>query len=135
MTDIKDEIAELRAEIAALKAPPKSREQLDAECRAFQDEMHKMRERRMGVATPPSVVRDWNVLDTATCQDLRTHGTVQSPSQAGASGTVTKVSSSPGIAGTGWQKPIPLGPPPGIGLVDALCIADDVRQRAEKLKR
>ena len=36
--------------------------------------------------------------------------------------------------GTGWVEPRPLGPQPGIHLVDAQLIADEVRQRAE-LKR
>jgi hypothetical protein len=34
--------------------------------------------------------------------------------------------------GTGWQNPIPLSNPPGTNWVDALCIADDQRQRAER---
>jgi hypothetical protein len=36
--------------------------------------------------------------------------------------------------GTGWQEPRPLTNPPGTNWVDAIAIADDVRQRAE-LKR
>jgi hypothetical protein len=131
MPTTKDEIAALRAEIAALKAPPKSREQLDAECRAFQDEMHQMRERQMSnIPTPPEMLRAY----AAACpdhvaRDLRAHGTVPSPSGAGASGQVTKVSSSPGIPGSGWRESAPLSNPPGINYVDAICIADDVRQR------
>jgi hypothetical protein len=37
-------------------------------------------------------------------------------------------------SGTGWVAPTPLSNPPGTNWVDAIAIADDVRQRAE-LKR
>src|SRR5215470_13667981 len=63
MTD-KDRIAALEREVEALKGkvnPPKSdfEPKTDAE---WIDEMHQMRERRMSMATPPSVVRDWAVI-------------------------------------------------------------------------
>jgi hypothetical protein len=131
-----DKIAALEKEVAALKAkmepPPKSTfvPMSDAE---WIDRMHQMRERRMSMATPPSVVRDWNVLDNATCKDLWQHGTVQSPSMSGTSGQVSGVhpggnapSSTPG-----YVDPRPLTNPPGTNWVDAIAIADDVRQRAE----
>jgi len=35
----------------------------------------------------------------------------------------------------GWIEPRPLGPQPGINLVDAQLIADDVRQRAELARK
>ena len=63
----KDEIAALRAEVEALKAaqpkPQPSAEERAREIARWQDEMHQMREGRMSFATPPSVVRDWTVLD------------------------------------------------------------------------
>jgi hypothetical protein len=31
--------------------------------------------------------------------------------------------------GSGWVEPPPLGPQPGIATIDAMCIADDIRQR------
>jgi hypothetical protein len=34
--------------------------------------------------------------------------------------------------GTGWQNPIALSNPPGTNWVDAIAIADDQRQRAER---
>jgi len=38
-----------------------------------------------------------------------------------------------GAANTsGWAHEVPLGPPPGINYVDALCIADDIKGRAGK---
>jgi hypothetical protein len=141
MTDAKkqaEEIADLKKEVEALKAkvsPPKSDfvPMSDAEHR---DWVHQMQERRMSMATPPSVIRDWNVLDTATCQDLWRHGTVQSPSMAGASGQVTRTSSNPGLPGsntTGWVDARPLGPPPGIRYVDQQLDAQDAKDRADRI--
>jgi hypothetical protein len=31
--------------------------------------------------------------------------------------------------GSGWAHETPIGPPPGIHMVDALCIADDIKNR------
>jgi hypothetical protein len=134
----KEKLAALERKVAALEAAQpakaKSREELDAECRAWQDEVHKMRERQMSqVPVSPELLRAYEAAcPPGTAQDLRAHGTVQSPSQAGASGQVTKASTAPGIPGSGWQKPVPLGPQPGINYVDAICVADDVRQRKGK---
>jgi hypothetical protein len=36
--------------------------------------------------------------------------------------------------GTGWQDEIPLKPPPGIGLVDQLCDAQDRKDKAELVR-
>ena len=135
MSDDADKIAALEAKVAALEAKstptpydPRETERRIAEHR---DRMRALSERRMDY-----VVHDWNVLDPATCQDLWQHGTVQSPSMAGASGQVTGVHPGGGAAvnTTGWVAPTPLSPPPGVQWVDAQMIADEVRQRAE-LKR
>jgi len=140
MSSTKEEVAQLKAEVAALKAaqaPPKSREEIEADCRAFQDEMHQLRERQMSnIPTPPEQLRAYAAAcPPGTAHDLWRHGTVQSPSQAGASGQVTRTSTAPGIPGSGWAKERPLGPQPGINYVDAIAIADDVRQRAELIRR
>jgi len=68
----KDRIAALEREVAELKgkvSPPKSTfvPMTDEQHR---DWVYQMQERRMSMATPPSVIRDWNVLDNATCRDL-----------------------------------------------------------------
>jgi hypothetical protein len=62
----KEELAALKKKVAELEAklsPPKSdfKPMSDAEWR---DQMHQAAERRMAMATPPSVIRDWAVLDT-----------------------------------------------------------------------
>jgi hypothetical protein len=61
----KDELAALKKKVEELEAkvsPPKSTfvPESDEEHR---DRMHQLAERRMSMATPPSVVRDWAVLD------------------------------------------------------------------------
>ena len=38
---------------------------------------------------------------------------------------------SAGSGGSGWRDATPIGPPPGIGWVDAQLIADDVKQRSK----
>jgi hypothetical protein len=135
------EIEELRREVAALKAALKRPDPaaLEREARAWRAEMHALAEKRaagfggfsredlraMAAACPPDTVRD-----------LVSHGTVQRPSGDGASGQVTKVSSSPGLpgSGTGWVEPRRLGPQPGINHVDRLAQAQDARDRAQREK-
>jgi hypothetical protein len=69
----KDEIAALKKKVEELEAkvsPPKSDfvPMSDAEWR---DKMHQAAERRMSMATPPSVIRDWNVLDENLLKGVR----------------------------------------------------------------
>jgi hypothetical protein len=135
--DTADKIAKLEAEVAALKdkvSPPKSVfvPMSDAE---WIDQMHQLREGRMNFATPPSVVREMNVLDDALCAGIR--GDARAPT--GRSGIIpdqqpTNVRGSAG-AGTGYVDPRPLTNPPGTNWVDAIAIADDVRQRAERKRK
>lgn len=121
MTDEpKNEIAALRAEVEALKAkvdPPKSNfvPMTDAEHR---DWVHQMQERRMAMATPPSVIRDWNVLDDNLLKGVRGDARAPTgrPGMIPSSHQPTDVrapSSTPG-----WVEPTPLGPQPGIDLID-----------------
>jgi hypothetical protein len=128
-----DELAALRAEVEALKAkvdPPQSTfvEESDAE---WINRMHQMREGRMSLAMPPSVVRDMNVLGEDVMKGVR--GDARAPTGPGSAipQQVSKAREAPG-SGTGWQAPIPLSNPPGTNWVDAIAIADDARQRAER---
>jgi hypothetical protein len=61
------------------------------------------------------------------------------PSQAGASGQVTKVSSNAGLPGTvnthGWRDATPLGPQPHIQHVDRLMDAQDRKDRADLIQQ
>src|SRR5215469_14142759 len=97
-----DEIADIRRELAQLKAAmqPLDPAALEREARAWRNQMHQAAESRMTHASAFSP-EDLRAMDAAVpadmCRDLVRHGTVQSPSAAGSSGTATKVSSSPGI--------------------------------------
>jgi hypothetical protein len=69
------ELAALKARVAELeeKARPEpevSREERERRARAWADEMHQMREGRMAQAMPPSVVRDFAVLDDRMVKEI-----------------------------------------------------------------
>jgi hypothetical protein len=139
MTD-KDELAALKKKVEELEAkvsPPQSTfvPMTDAE---WQDKMHQMKERRMAMATPPEVVLDWAVIPDHIVRGiaLRDARAPQGPSSQGVIPSSQSVSNvrTGGSATPGWVDPTPLSNPPGTRLVDALCIADDVRQRAERMK-
>jgi hypothetical protein len=76
----------------------------------------------MAAAIPDSMVRGI-VRDNQAPQGPSSQGVVPSSQQ------LTGIRAG---GGSGWQTPIPLSPPPGIHMVDALCIADDVKQRMAK---
>ena len=136
MSKQSEELAALKKKVEELEAkvsPPKSdfKPMTDAEWR---DQMHQAAERRMSMATPPSVVRDFAVLDDNLVKSiaLRDARAPTSPSSAipgsqqVAGGGGAQPSPTPG-----WVDPRPLSNPPGINWVDAQLIADDVRQRKE----
>jgi hypothetical protein len=60
----------------------------------------------------------------------------RSPSLAGASGQVTKVSANAGLPGstTGWREARPLGPQPHIQHVDRLMDEQDRRDKADLIR-
>src|SRR6516164_9164059 len=76
MTKKNDELAALKARVAELeKAKPEpepevSREERERRAREWASEMHTMREGRMAQATPPSVVRDFAVLDDRMVKEI-----------------------------------------------------------------
>jgi hypothetical protein len=142
MTDKKDEtaerIAQLERKVAELTPKPQpsreERERADAEHRDWQ---YQMQERRMNLATPPSVQQYFaDGVTAADCADLRQQAHRPSGRPGMIPATHQSGAGAPKSAGdgTGYVEPRPLGPQPGINWVDAQCIADEVRQRAE-LKR
>jgi hypothetical protein len=139
--DTADKIAKLEAEVEALKAkvsPPKSDfvEMSDAE---WIDRMHQMRERRMAhasnfhpddlrameAACPTDLVRSIALRDARAPTGPNFQGAIPSSQQ------VSNVRTG-GSATPGWVDPRPLSNPPGTNWVDAIAIADEVRQRKEK---
>src|SRR6516164_10969732 len=103
----KEELAALRREVEELKAklsPPKSefKEMSDAEWR---DKMHQAAERRMSMATPPSVARYFaDGVTPADCADInRAARAPQGPSSQGATPSSQQLSNvRTGGGGTGW---------------------------------
>src|SRR6516164_3802363 len=108
------EIADLKREVAELKAkvsPPESKfkPMSDAE---WIDRMHRMREGRMALATPPSVARYFaDGVTAADCADLRQ----QAHRPTGRPGMIPEQPTSSGSPrptagdGTGWIDPVPVG--------------------------
>jgi hypothetical protein len=137
--DTADKIAKLEAEVAALKAkvsPPKS-DFVPESDEEHRDRMRAISERRMNFATPPSVIRDWNVLPDHITKGIRDdRHAPQGPAGSAipSSQQVSNVRTGGGSSTPGWSDPRPLGPPEGVRQLDAICMAEEVRQRAE-LKR
>jgi hypothetical protein len=80
--------------------------------------------REMAQAIPDAMIREIALKDNRG---------PTGPSSAGAipsSQTLSNVRGAGG--GTGWRTEVPLSNPPGTRMLDAIAIADDVRQRAEK---
>jgi hypothetical protein len=87
MTKATDEIAALRKRIEELEAkakPPEPKKPFvpmsDAEWR---DQMHQLAEKRMSMATPPSVIRDLAVIPDDVVKDIVARGGIRGPSQPG----------------------------------------------------
>jgi hypothetical protein len=143
MTRNKDaeRLAQLEAEVAALKAaqpkPAKSAAEREREIAEWQDQMHQMRERRMSMAMPPSVVRYFSDgVTAADCADIaRVAHAPTGPASAVPGAQQRTGGGNPQSSPTpGWSDPRPLTNPPGTNWVDAIAIADDVRQRSKEPK-
>ena len=140
-----DELAALRAEVEALKAaqpkPEPTAEERERATREWMNEMHQMREGRMAMATPPSVVRDFAVFDDALVKGiaLRDARAPTGPSSRGAIPSSQQMSNvHPGGVpggGTGWAREVPLGPSVHQRYVDAQVDHQDAKDRAELIER
>ena len=74
MSDDKSELAALRKRIEQLEAkakPPTKSDFVPMSDAEWRDQMHQLAEKRMSMATPPSVVRDLAVLDDNLCAGIR----------------------------------------------------------------
>src|SRR5262245_38107504 len=112
MTDkrTEKELAELKAKVAELERASQGVDfaASDRAAAEWRDQMHQASEARMsnaGAWTREDYHNFRAAVPGDTCRDLVQHGTVQSPSGAGASGTIEKVSSNPGLpsSNTGWR--------------------------------
>jgi hypothetical protein len=102
--------------------------------------MHQMREGRMAQAMPPSVVRDWAVLDDRMVKEiaLRDARAPVGPSSQGvipSSQQMSNVHTGGKSSTPGWAREIPLGPSPHQRYVDAQLDAQDAKDRAELIER
>jgi hypothetical protein len=141
----KDDLAALRREVEELKAkaevkPEPSAEERERARLAWIDEMHQLREGRMKAATPPSVVRDFAVLDDNLVKEiaLRDARAPTGPSSQGvipSSQQMSNVHTGGKSSTPGWAREIPLGPSPHQRYVDAQLDAQDAKDRAELIER
>jgi hypothetical protein len=137
----KDEIAELRNEVARLKARVEPKPlPTEADAAAHRAAMHEAAERRM--ARAGNFSREDLLAMEAACpssvaRDIVARGGVRPPSGHGTSGTITSVHGPSGVYpnNSGWRTASPIGPPPGIPLVDQLMDEQDRRDRAELVER
>jgi hypothetical protein len=137
MTDnTKSEIAELKKELAEMKASLAPTPNDAAAVARWRDEQHQLAERRAAGHLPFSR-GDIAAMRAAAPDDvckgiaLRDARAPSSPSSPGA--IPPTVSNVRGPVGTGWRDATPLGPVPGIGLVDRLLEVDSARQRGEAM--
>jgi hypothetical protein len=135
MADAKQEIAELRAELDKVKAALAPKPFDPVEAGRWQNEMHQLRERRMAGASNFS--RDQLAAMEAACpaevaKDIVARGGMRGPSGHGAGGTVSAPSSVSANT-SGWREATPIGPPPGIELVDRLMDAQDQRDLHDRI--
>jgi hypothetical protein len=143
MTKQSDELAALKKKVEELEAkvsPPKS-DFKPMSVAEWQDQMHEMRERRMSMATPPSVIRDFAVLDDRLVKEIALKD-ARAPTGPSSQGAIPSSQQVTGVrpggipgGGTGWQAPIPLSPPPGVAQADRLMDAQDAKDRAELIER
>jgi len=115
-----EEIAALRKRVEELEAKAKPPEKSDFKPKSdaeWRDEMHALAEKRMSMATPPSVVRDWAVIP-----DHIVKGIVEdrhAPTSASGMIPSSQQRETGGKSSTpGYVDPRPLSPPPGIDLID-----------------
>ena len=137
-----EKIAALEREMAELKAkvsPPKSTfvPMSDAE---WIDQMHQAKERRMSMATPPSVGWDLAAAEPKGFMAgvLHDNRAPFGPSSQGVIPSTQQLSNvHPGGASAtpGWVAPSPLSNPPGVALADRLMDHHDKLDRAELAQR
>jgi hypothetical protein len=127
----KDELAALKARVAQLEAKAKPAEPFkpDPNWQRY-DPTARMSMPRSALQEMVNAVPDHMMRDIVHDNQAPT-----GPSSAGAIPSSQQVSNVRAGGGTGWAREVPLSNPPGTHLVDALCIADDVRQRAELARK
>jgi hypothetical protein len=136
MSNQKDELAALKKEVEALKSALSGKEDKPQPKKEFVEQPYQHYDPTEGMCMPPSALRAMvnAVPDNVMRGVINDRHAPNTPSTMPRSEQPSGANVRSAGDGTGYVDPRPLGPPPGIALVDAQCIADDVRQRAE-LKR
>jgi hypothetical protein len=134
MTD-KDEIAALKARLAALEAkvsPPESDfvPMSDAEHR---DMVHQMRERQASTWMPPSAVQEMVAAEPKGFMQGVVHDNRAPNSPSTLPRTEGVRPGNVAGSGTGWAREIPLSPPPGVAQADKLMDVQDAKDRHERV--
>ena len=129
----KDELAELKARVAELERANKPPEP----AKPFVPEPYQRYDPTAGMSMPPSALREMvnAVPDSMVRGIVRDNQAPKTPSIAGVPSSQQLTGIRPGggpVNTTGWRETAPLSNPPGTNWVDAIAIADDVRQRKGK---
>jgi hypothetical protein len=140
MTTAKEELAKLKAELRGVKARVAELKHAAAPKPAapFVEQPWTPYDPTARMSMPASAMREMaNAIPDRVVHDIamRDGRAPTGPSSAGvvpSSQQISNVRGNVAGGGTGWSREIPLSPPPGIHLVDAQLIADDVRQRMAK---
>ena len=118
-----DDIAALKARVAELERANKPPSRTPEPWQRFDPTAN--------MSMPQSTMLEMaDVVPTDMMREIvRDNQAPKGPSSQGAIPSSQHISN---VRGTGWAREIPISNPPGTPYVDALCIADDVRQRAKK---
>jgi hypothetical protein len=133
MGDLKSELEALRAEVERLKPAPTPSE---ADVAAHRSAMHEAAERRMAGASnfsPDQLAAMAAACPDDVARDIVARGGMRPPSGHGAGGTVSAPLSRAHPDTSGWRESTPIGPPPGIPLVDKLMDAQDAKDRHDRI--
>jgi hypothetical protein len=136
MTKTADKLAALEAEVAAQRARVEELERKAKPPAPFVPIPYERFDPTARMSMPPSALAEMvnAVPDHVVRGVIRDNRAPTGPSSAGAIPSSQQISNVRTGGGTGWAHEVPLGNPPGTRMVDAICVADDVRQKAE-LKR
>jgi len=129
-----------QSEIAELKARIEQLEARDVPPKPFVPEPYVPFDPTAGMSMPRSAMMDMaNAIPDRMVHDIamRDARAPVGPSSQGVVSSSQMVSHVRGTGGntSGWAHEVPISPPPGVAMVDAIMIADDVRQRAEMARK
>jgi hypothetical protein len=125
-------------EIAALKARVEELERANKPPEPFKDDDWRPYDPTANMSMPRSTMLEMaNAVPDHLVRGIVSdhYGAPQGPSAQGITPSSQPVSNVRPGGGTGWQAPIPLGPPPGLAQADRLMDEQDRRDRAELIER